>query len=166
MACLPAVDAERRPDRMLEIARLAHGGDRVLEIAGLAQQDLPRRANRWMEEHKLVMRKRAKTLKKAPVRALHEQAAITQRTLHNREIASKADFTFDPDAKSTAHLFRGVQKGKWKQRTPDEGARIIFANPATPMRTLGESIRPRAGTRHCTDWVCAGRAPRAPNWFY
>ena len=155
---LPALAGLARGDRLLELAGLARG-DRLLVIARHGE---PARgtANRWLARYRAGLRERGREVRRAPVKVLHDQAAITQKTLHNREIASKADFTFDVDARqgSSVRDFRGVQKGRWKQRTPEECNRVIFANPATTLRSIAESLRPKASSRHCTDLLYAGSA--------
>ena len=77
---------------------------------------------------------------------LQEAAAAAQRAWHNREVASKEDFTFHRGEKQKV---KG--KGKWKQRTAHELLRIAFKPPAQTLASIAATLTPKASVSYVSN---------------
>ncbi len=154
-------------DRLLEIARSTEAddpvasaddrvarADRLLNVAESVPRPLEekRGQSRWAQLHISAAREQAKKVARAPLKSLHAEAMQTQKAVHNRETASKDDYTMS----SHPRLWKGTKTGLWKQRTPEEACRIIFHRPSSTMLEVAQSLRPRGSSRHCTDLLYAG----------
>ena len=153
--------------RLLEIAdsvevcsvddgAVANRAARLLQIVDDVPPLQERRGSfRWARQHMQAASAKARATRQAPVKKLVMQAVQTQRAVHNKEVASKDDYTMSLDG-STARSSKGTKSGRWKQRTGEEACRIIFHKPATTMVEVARSLKPCASSRHCTDLVFAG----------
>ncbi len=136
-------------DRRIDRGALA---DSLLNVARGVLAGERRGQSRWVQLHVRAGSEHAKKVARAPLQRLHADALQTQKAVHNRESASKDDYTIG----SEPRVWKGTKAGRWKQRTGEEACRIIFHRPASTMLEVAQSLRPRGSSRHCTDLLFAG----------
>ena len=126
--------------------------DRLLRISAVADQRCASRRSQWLRNAHAHDVAEVRRRKRRQYQQLQEQAASAQQHFHNREIASTADFEFRPPSENTPAIASRIgAPGRWKQRTATEVLRVAFAEPSTPARTIGRSLRPPASGKYCSD---------------